>query len=152
MTRGNVRAKKCAKSNRTHRRKDTFEIVVRCVVVKGRSLMMTTPPTRRRNRRGHTSLSFERCSFAMKPFSLSLSLSPRRFRLPSPVGKPERRERNLAPKRRERERVCARVNSRSSVSSLSLSLCGLSPPLKARQIPEESKRESERENKCARSL
>ena len=82
----------------------------------------------------------------MKPFSLSLSLSPRRFRLPSPVGKPERRERNLAPKRK-REKEFARVHSRSSVSlSLSLSLCGLSPPLKARQIPEESKRERERIN------
>jgi hypothetical protein len=80
----------------------------------------------------------------MKPFSLSLSLSPRRFRLSSPVGKPERRERNLAPKRK-REKEFARVHSRSSVS-LSLSLCGLSPPLNARRIPEESKRERERIN------
>ena len=88
----------------------------------------------------------------MKPFSLSLSLSPRRFRLSSPVGKPERRERNLAPKRKREKEFARRVNSRASVSlSLSLSLCGLSPPLKARQIPEESK-ERERERINARVL
>ena len=114
--------------------------------------MMMTPPTQRRNRRGHTSLSSMLFLFVMKPFSLSLSLSPRRFRLYSPLGKTERRERNLAPKRK-REKEFARVNSHSSFSlSLSLSLRSHSPPLKARQIPEEKERERERERINARVL